>query len=1131
MRTMGERGALPPALHELERAMETWVDAWENSKEDGRVPSADRRRLELLCPKGMERWKHLRDHESHGEDCHRIGESKTTEEGRERHRKMQMVRRMCRRELHAIAWEAQRIHLESLPKRLRKMVTKSLWHPSFLKQALEITMQHASKVHHPTVYDNPTPKMGHSGEKGAKKQRRTTAFARNMQTAAEEQSRARLRLCGNQREIKPLDFVEHLRNHVCYASQITHERTLPKRSPMYAPFPSTLRSVVQQAANGRGATLLYSHQEKAVSAAMNGKHVVVSTATASGKSICAHLPVFQALVQDPNSCALYIFPTKALAQDQAQSLKEMAAAVLGPTASQQTVAVFDGDTPMDARGDMINSARVWITNPDMIHITVLPNYKRFARVLCNLKYVVIDEAHAYGGIFGSHVSLVLRRLCRICKRMYGALPTMIVLSATLPNPAAHAAALTGVFPYEVVAQDSSPCGSKLFLLWNPPLVKGIAEARSRAEGKRRAEQEAQRQAKRDSRTVRGAGSRLGAVSDAQFQEELAIGVRQCNPIVSRPPESGREARPAGAVGGSTPNRIRPLRVLGRGVASPNGATSAGQVDGTKTGASALDREGRQFPDWRQARHGAAGTRTEDHRVSPIVETAFLLAECVQHGLRTIAFCATRKLCELVLSYATDFLRDVDESLVRRISVYRGGYSAEERRMVEARLFRGDLLGVAATNALELGVDIGSLDVTLHLGFPGSYASFKQQAGRAGRREQTSLGIFVAWDGPLDQYFVRHPDRLFGGVVEDLCVDPTNQVLLEQHLMCAAAEIPLEAYGADVEYFTIAAQQASEKLVGKGILGRHPKHPMAQCLHYIGGEEMPARQVSLREINCARYVVIDEGRNKVLEEIEEQKAFFQIYEGAIYMHQGRTYLCHKLDLDHRIAYVRPHKVDYYTSVADYTDIQVVGGRLAFPERRAEGRARPSSSVISARAIVTQRWFGYNSFRKGSGICFDSAELFLPDLQYETIASYIRVPHWSRQKLREEGLPWREGLHGACHALLNIVPLHVMCGRNDLGTQCDNPYDTRYRPERILVFDKHPGGVGLSTRVGSMFQDLLERALELVSECPCTGQAGCPACIQYTGCVEYNSVIHKGASIRILECTVQEEKALHGPLDDA
>lgn len=1121
---MAERGALPASLAGLERVLEGWMDAREKGEVEEGINAEEKDRLELLCPKGMEQWRHFRQKDPIAIPCNQRGEGSSVEPTMGCHRQVQLMRRTCRRELHAVAWEAQRTYLTTLPKRWRRMETKCLWHPSFQKQALQITLQHAKQRDNRDNSTHSATAIGHTEGTGARKRAKTTTFARSVQATAEDQSRTRLKLCGNQDDMEPLQFVEHLRKHACYANQITHERTLPKRSPSYAPFPSNLTNAVRQAAEGRGAASLFAHQEKAVSAALGGKHVVVSTATASGKSICAHLPVFQTIVEDPNSCAMYIFPTKALAQDQAHSLKEMAMAVLGPTASQETVAVFDGDTPVDARGDIVRSARVWITNPDMIHVTMLPNHKRFARLLCNLRYLVIDEAHAYGGIFGSHVALVLRRLCRICRRTYGISPTTIVLSATLPNPASHAAILTGVSPFEVVDQDSSPCGSKLFLLWNPPLVRGIAEARNRAEGKRRAEQEAQRQAKRDSRAVRGAGARLGAVTDAQFQEELAIGSCKSNPVVSRSYAPGSPAGWDNAGAAFTSCRARPVRVLARGVPPSSGAHDSGASSQGKTTTSALDEEGRQFPDWRKARHGAAGTRTEDHRVSPIVETAFLLAECVQHGLRTIAFCATRKLCELVLSYATDFLRDVDEGLVHRVSVYRGGYSAEERRKVEGRLFRGDLLGVAATNALELGVDIGSLDVTLHLGFPGSYASFKQQAGRAGRREQTSLGIFVAWDGPLDQYFVRHPEKLFGGSVEDLCVDPTNEVLLEQHLMCAAAEIPLDAHGSDVEYFTAAARQASEKLIGKGILGRHPKHPLAQALHYIGGEEMPARQVSLREINCARYVVIEEGRNKVLEEIEEQKAFFQIYEGAIYMHQGRTYHCHKLDLDSRIAYVRPLKVDYYTSVADYTDIQIVGGTLAFPERRAKGGVVPSSSSISARAIVTQRWFGYNSFRKGSGICFDSAELFLPDLQYETIASYIRVPHWSRQKLRDEGLPWREGLHGACHALLNIVPLYVMCGRNDLGTQCDNPYDTRYRPERILVFDKHPGGVGLSTRVGSIFSDLLERALELVSECPCTGEAGCPACIQYTGCVEYNSVLHKGASIRILECTVQEEKGV-------
>ncbi|KAL6746607.1 hypothetical protein V8C86DRAFT_1481591 [Haematococcus lacustris] len=576
-------------------------------------------------------------------------------------------------------------------------------------------------------------------------------------------------------------------------------------------------------------------------------------------------------------------------------------------------------------------------------------------------------------------------------------------------------------------------------------------------------------------------------------------------------------------------------------------------------------------EWKTALCGAAGTPEDLRRDSPLVEVALLLAECMQHGLQALAFCKTRKLAELVTAYCREALKSSAPQLANRIKVYRGGYSPADRRLVEQGLHSGALLAVAATNALELGVDVGALDVTLHLGFQGSLASLRQQAGRAGRREQPSLALYVAFDGPLDQHFMRNPQQLFGRPVEQCQVDLGNAQLLQQHLVCAAAELPLDPSqgGGDAALFGPQLQGVCSGLVAARLVGQHPQQTWPDApLYYTGPRTVPAADVSLRCIAEEHIDIVLEGGGQVLERVELNAAFYQVYDGAIYLFQGRPYLCKTLDLAARVAVVRPVDVKYYTKVADYTDVHVTGGSVAYgplplpppplqavpgtrggggtalggqglePGAGAAAAAGPAAGSGGGQALVPAAGAsgpGASQARPplqascetalitGTGQVFDRVDLWLPDVRYETQAAYMRLPPSARRVCRECGLGFRDGVHGAAHAVLNVLPLFVICNAKDVGTECDNPYDTRYRPERLLIFDKLPGGIGIALQAAPLFPKLLQRALDLVRGCPCTYEKGCPACVQHLDCKNYNAVLNKQATVLVLEqCLAAETR---------
>uniref|UniRef100_I1QC13 Helicase ATP-binding domain-containing protein n=1 Tax=Oryza glaberrima TaxID=4538 RepID=I1QC13_ORYGL len=491
------------------------------------------------------------------------------------------------------------------------------------------------------------------------------------------------------------------------------------------------------------------------------------------------------------------------------------------------------------------------------------------------------------------------------------------------------------------------------------------------------------------------------------------------------------------------------------------------------------------PPLHMTKEGSSKDSLLTRRSSPIVEVSYLLSEMVQHGLRCIAFCKTRKLCELVLAYTREILQETAKELVDTICVYRAGYIAEN--------------------------------------FIGALELLWQQAGRSGRRAKQSLAIYVAFEGPLDQYFMKFPHKLFGKPIEHCQVDSHNQKLLEQHLACAAYEHPL-CVQYDADYFSSSLNSVMMALKDKGCLINNPSGPFSSSMwSYIGPEKRPSQAVSIRAIEHDKYRVIDKLNNRLLEEIEESKAFFQVYDGAVYMHQGVNYLVEELDLSSRTAFCRKADLKYYTKTRDYTDINVLGGEFAHlpPSTCKTNGVKTTAQANDCK--VTTKWFGFYRIWKSNNKISDSIELNLPPYSFNSQAVWVRIPHSVKTNVEERKLQFRGGSHAASHALLNIVPLHMTCNASDLGTECANPHETRGIPDRILLYDKHPGGIGIALQIKSLFGELLLAALELVSECNCTSSAGCPNCIQTLTCGEYNEVLDKEAAILILKGVIEYERS--------
>ncbi|MEE8619761.1 MAG: DEAD/DEAH box helicase [Dehalococcoidia bacterium] len=752
-------------------------------------------------------------------------------------------------------------------------------------------------------------------------------------------------------------FLHHLVSLPDYRHQLVHIEHIPPQGAVFGELDNPLCPDLQACLESLGILALYSHQAEAFNAILAGKNVIIATPSASGKTLCYHLATLNALLHDKYSRALYIFPTKALAQDQLRSLKRILGETKGLSQllSPGAVATFDGDTPQNERANIRKRANIVLTNPDMLHLGILPNHQSWSRFFRNLKYIVIDETHIYRGVFGSHVANVLRRLRRLCST-YGSNPKFICCSATIANPQEHAQNIVGL-PFDSVVEDGSPHGQKYFNFWNPPVID---EAKT---------------------TRRSANS----------------------------------------------------------------------------------------------------------------EAAFLLGELVQKEIRSLVFASTRKLIELIYIYTKEQL---PSSLRNKISPYRAGYLPEDRRRIERRFFDGELLGLVATTALELGINIGDLDATVLTGYPGSIASAWQQAGRSGRSTHSSLSFLIARENPLDQYLMRNPDFFFGKNFDNAIINPDNPYILKPHLLCAAWEKPLE--GKDEVFFSETSAALAELEQEGRLRERQGKYYLSPSITY------PAQDINIRTTSGQSYAVIDDREGCLLETVEASVAFFQVHPGSIYLHQGESYLIKELDLARHIAWVEPKSVDYYTQTMEIDDIRVT--------KMLEKKDCHTVEVYFGDVDVTNTVVGFKRKRQFTEEVIGEEPLDLPAQNFPTKALWFDLPQKAIDRIADAGLDFRGGLHACEHAAIGILPLFALCDRNDIGG-----VSTSFHPDtakaQIFIYDAHPGGIGITEKGFEMITELWQATLKAVEECPCA--EGCPSCVQSPKCGNNNQPLDKEAAIVLLE----------------
>ncbi len=737
-------------------------------------------------------------------------------------------------------------------------------------------------------------------------------------------------------------ILERLKQQRFYRDQIVDARELEAREPCYQNVAAGLPEPVAVTLGRQGIDRLYSHQAAAIDVVHAGRSVVVVTGTASGKTLCYTIPVVEAMLADSNATALFIYPTKALAQDQLRALAKWRQADLGIDFMAGT---YDGDTPQNLRRKLRDAGHVILTNPDMLHQGILPNHARWNRFFSHLKYIVIDEVHAYRGVFGSHLSNVIRRVQRICQH-YGSSPQFVCSSATIANPAEHASAITGQ-AMELVDEDGSPRGRKLFVLWNPP------------------------------------------------------------PLVS-------------AASGDPSN-------------------------------------------WR-----AGGDRRSARR-----EAVKLMSMLVEEGIQTITFVRTRLAAELIYKECRDRLRRVSRKLAGSVQAYRGGYLAEERREIERRLADGEIMGVASTNALELGIDIGSLDACILVGYPGTIASTWQQAGRAGRSTDDSIVFLMAQNAPIDQYLMMHAAYLFEQTPEQAVVDQDNPHVVIGHLKCAAAELPLSA--ADADMMGPYAGTILELLAEDGAVRHIDDH------WYWASSEFPAAGVNLRNIAGPVYTIQDEAEGeRVIGTMDEVTALAQLHTHAVYLHGADTYFVNRLDIEQKIAFVERKDLDYYTQSVQSSQI-----RIDEPESDDE----LLTGVLGYGDVtVTTTIPMFKKIRFDSRDSLGFEKLDLPPQSLETVAMWFGAPDGATEVLLEKGLILGEAMIGVANVVVEVAPLFVMCDQQDIGVVVDS---SNLRRETLFLHDRYPGGMGYARRCMDAFEDILRAAHDVINECGC--HDGCPSCV--------------------------------------
>ena len=748
------------------------------------------------------------------------------------------------------------------------------------------------------------------------------------------------------------EYIQSLKNYKGFSGDIVCHRTLPSKEAVFAYNNPELKNDLSFLLKFSGIKRLYKHQKKAIGMIHNGIHTVIATPTASGKSLIYNLPVIDKLIEDPKSHALYLFPLKALARDQLETVQGLLSAVgiENTAALPLKAAVYDGDISSYQKAKIRKAPpHILLSNPEMLHLAMLAHHHLWEGFFKHLKYIVIDEVHTYRGVMGSHMAWVFRRLQRIC-RLYGSSPVFVFCSATIANPASLAQKLTGL-DVSVVDESSSPCGKKDVLL-----MRGL--------------------------------------------------------------------------------------------------------------------------------EGAAQTAIA------------LIHAAVSRELRTICYTQSRKITELIAIWASQRAASFSD----RISAYRAGFLPEERRTIEKKLATGELLAVVSTSALELGIDIGNLDICVLVGYPGTIMSTWQRAGRVGRDGKDSALILIAHEDALDQYFINHPDVFFNMPPEKAIINPWNMVILKHHLECAAAEMSLDRFEPFLNDKTI--QKAISKLEYSGRLLRSHKGDM-----WYAARKSPHRDVNLRGTGKNLPILLEKTKKNLqntIGDIDKHRSYFETHEGAVYLHRGKSYIITRFDYENGIVEAKRKDVHYYTKARSSKFTMII--------KQLDSCRVKGTSVGFGKLRITEQVTGYDkrlvSTQKSIGII----PLDLPKLEFETEGLWIEIPDYVRDKIESDRMHFMGGIHALEHAAIGIMPLLVMTDRNDLGG-ISIPFHPQTGKAAVFIYDGAPGGLGLSEQAFEHSQELLERAVDVIQSCKC--ESGCPACVHSPKCGSGNRPIDKLAALKILE----------------
>jgi DEAD/DEAH box helicase domain-containing protein len=747
-----------------------------------------------------------------------------------------------------------------------------------------------------------------------------------------------------------IKFIKNLERHRFYKPQFVYHRAIPSQGGRWARLERALPPLLTQALAELNIDSLFSHQAAAIQKVREGKNVVIATPTASGKTLAYTLPVLESLLQHPDSKALYLFPLKALEQDQLKALQEFVFPIKGQVKFQAVI--YDGDTSSYRRRKIRESIpTVLITNPDMVHFSLLPFHTQWEELFRNLRYVIIDELHTYKGIFGSHLAQIIRRLERIC-HFYGSKPQFVACSATIANAKGFAEKLTGL-PFEAVEESGAPRAGRNFLFLNPT-------------------------------------------------------------------------------------------------------------------------------------------------VSPYTLAVKLFLDCLDRGFRTLVFTQARKITELLHTWV---LKDRPD-LRTRVSSYRAGFLPEERREIEAKLVSGELLGVISTSALELGIDIGGLDVCILVGYPGTVAATWQRGGRVGRTDRESLIALIAQPDALDQYFMRHPQDFFSRGFESAIVDPDNSVIVSKHLVCASAEIPLRM---EEDIFPLQKYEPLlDQLVAEGELLRS-----ASGREWFSHRIHPHRMVDIRSAGEG-YTIFEEGTKRLVGKVSVPRVYSECHPGAIYLHKADPYAVTRLDQGKREVWAKQVEVDYYTRALSEKETEILS------VAQTQNIAR--FTACFGRLKVTERVRGFEKRRIFGQDLLSVHDLEMPSHVFETMGLWMILPEKISQQVKETGMHFMGGIHAVEHASIALFPLFALCDRNDVGGIC-YPVHPQLEKPAIFIYDGYPGGVGLAEYGYGMLAELLEKTLALIRDCNCLD--GCPSCVHSPKCGSGNKPLDKRAAEFTLKQLLGEE----------